>query len=333
MQKLTIIGAGAWGTALAIQFAKRGHAVALWGRDKRRIAEIAASRCNGNYLPGVLLPELISLYDDFAAAVAEGDYIVLVTPTATIRHLAKQLNPLIQTHHRGIAWASKGIEVNSGCFLHQAIAQETNSCLPLAAISGPSFASELAAGLPTALTVASPQLDFAEELADLLRGDWLRVYTTDDMVGVECGGALKNIIAIAAGIASGMQLGENARAALITRGLNEMIRFSEAMGGKRATVTGLAGMGDVILSCSGDQSRNWRFGIMVAQCPSARAARKEASGVIEGVPTAEIVMQLANLHNIEMPICSKIAEILADKVSASEALVQLFERKATSETA
>lgn len=332
MQKLTVIGTGAWGTALAIQFAKRGHAVALWGRDKRLVEKVAADRCNETYLPGVTLPDNITLHHDLAKA-ADSDYLLFATPTVSIRELAKKLALMITARHRGIAWASKGIEADSGYFLHQVIAQEIKNSLPLAIISGPSFASEVAVGLPTALTVASEQLSFAEEIAGLLHGDKLRVYTTHDMIGVECGGALKNIIAIAAGIAEGLQLGENAKAALITRGLNEMIRFSEAMGGKRETIMGLAGIGDIVLSCSSNQSRNRCFGMMIVQHQSAEVALTKVKGVVEGVPTTKIVMRIAQQHNIEMPICSQIAAVLEDKVSPLKAVEQLLKRrKAVAET-
>lgn len=328
MHDLTIIGAGIWGTALAVQFANRGCKVNLWGRNRVLMEKMAVNRFNEAYLPNTKLPDKVRCYRDFDTAVFEGNIILLVTPTATIRQLAAQLNALLDDRHQGIAWACKGMEADEGRWIHEIVSEVLERELPLAAVSGPSFAHEVAAGLPTALVIACERKSFADTLAELLHGDNLRVYTTDDIIGVECGGALKNIIAIAAGISERLGLGENAKAALITRGIDEVMRFTEAMGGRAETIAGLAGIGDIVLSCSSDQSRNQRFGKMIVECGSAKKAYEQNTEVVEGVETTNAVLKAANRHKIEMPICEQIGLILSDSISAKEAVEQLLRRPA-----
>ena len=328
MHNLTIIGAGIWGTALAVQFANCGCKVNLWGRNQALMEKMAVNRFNEAYLPNTKLPDKVKCYQDFNAAVADGDIVLLVTPTATIRQLTERLSPLLKDRHQGIAWACKGMEADSGRWIHEIVSEALECDLPLAAVSGPSFAHEVAAGLPTALVIACEQKSFADTLAELLHGDKLRVYTTDDMIGVECGGALKNIIAIAAGISEGLGLGENAKAALITRGIDEVVRFTKAMGGRAETIVSLAGIGDIVLSCSSSRSRNQNFGKMIVECGSAHKAHEKNTKVVEGVGTTHAVLKTARQHKIEMPICEQIALILADRISAKEAVEQLFQRPA-----
>ncbi len=328
MHSLTIIGAGIWGTALAVQFVERGCKVNLWGRNRTLMEKMAACRYNEAYLPDTRLPDEIKCHRDLATAVADGDIVLLATPTATIRGLIELINPILDERQRGIAWACKGVEADSGRWIHEVVSETLGSELPLAAVSGPSFAHEVAAGLPTALVIACEQKSFADTLAELLHGDKLRVYTTDDMIGVECGGALKNIIAIAAGIADGLALGENAKAALITRGINEAIRFTEAVGGRAETIVGLAGVGDIVLSCASNRSRNQNFGRMIVEYGGARKAREQNTKVVEGVDATKAVLKIANRHKIEMPICEQIALILADRIRAEAAVAQLLQRQA-----
>ena len=328
MHNLTIIGAGIWGTALAVQFADRGCKVNLWGRNQALMKKTAVSRYNEAYLPNTRLPDGIKCHQDFAAAVANGNILLLVTPTATIRQLVERINPLLNDRHQGIAWACKGVEADSGCWIHEVVSETLECELPLAAVSGPSFAHEVAAGLPTALVIACEQKPFADTLAQLLHGDKLRVYTTDDVIGVECGGALKNIIAIAAGIAEGLALGENAKAALITRGINEAMRFTEAAGGRSETMVGLAGIGDIVLSCASSQSRNHDFGRMIVEYGDARKAQEQNTKVVEGVEAAKAVLEIASRYKIEMPICEQIVSILAGKINAEAAVAQLLNRQA-----
>ena len=327
MHKLTILGAGIWGTALAIQFGNRGCQVSLWGRNQTLISQMATSRFNATYLPNIKLPDAITFHKDLDTAIAAGDIILLVTPSGSIPQLIKRIAPIINSRHQGIAWACKGIEVNSGRWTHEVIS-EVVPHLPLAAISGPSFAQEVAIGLPTALVIACEQEPFGRTLAEMLHSDTLRVYTTTDVIGVECGGALKNVIAIAAGISEGLRLGENAKAALVTRGIAEVIRFTQAIGGRRETIVGLAGIGDIMLSCSSNSSRNHNFGKMIVKYGSAQKARDKNTKVVEGVDTASAVLRIAQRHNIEMPICEQIALILADRITAEQAVKQLLQRQA-----
>ena len=329
MHKIAIIGAGIWGTALAVRFAKNGSRVHLWGRNRTLIARMAATRCNESYLPDIKLPDTIECHEDFATAITAADIILLVTPTPSIRQLTQRLAPLLNDQHLGLAWAAKGIEAESGCWIHEIILQTLHCNLPLATISGPSFAHEVAMELPTALVVASAQKSFADTVAAMLHGDNLRVYTTDDIMGVECGGAVKNVIAIAAGIAAGLGLGENAKAALVTRGIAEVIRFSVAVGGRSETIVGLSGIGDIVLSCSSSTSRNQKFGKMIVKYGSSQKAYRKNTTIVEGVETARAVLQIAQRHKIEMPICETIALILADRISAAEAVQQLLQRPAT----
>ena len=329
MRSLTIIGAGIWGTALAVQFAERGCTVNLWGRNQMLMEKTESTRYNQSYLPDTRLPDEITCHQDFTTAIAEGDILLLVTPTATIRRLIQRLFPILSDRHQGIAWACKGMEADSGCWIHEVVSEALGGELPLAAVSGPSFAHEVAAGLPTALVIACEQKPFADTLAELLHGDKLRVYTTDDMIGVECGGALKNILAIAAGIAEGLALGENAKAALITRGINEAIRFTEAVGGRAETIIGLAGIGDIVLSCASSRSRNQNFGRMIVEYGGTRRAREQNTKVIEGVDATRAVLKIANQHKIEMPICEQIALILDDRTHAKAAVEHLLKRQAS----
>ena len=289
---------------------------------------MAASRHNEIYLPNIRLPDGIKCHQAFATAVTDGNILLLVTPTATIRRLIERINPLLNDQHQGIAWACKGMEADSGRWIHEVVSETLGRELPLAAVSGPSFAHEVAAGLPTALVIACEQRPFADTFAELLHGDKLRVYTTDDVIGVECGGALKNIIAIAAGIAEGLALGENAKAALITRGINEAIRFTKAVGGRAETIVGLAGIGDIVLSCSSSQSRNQNFGKMIVEYGDARKAREQNTKVVEGVDATKAILKIASRHKIEMPICEQIALILANRIGAEEAVEQLLQRQA-----
>ena len=332
MHKLTIIGTGIWGTALAVQFAARGCEVNLWGRNQELTAKMATDRCNESYLPHIKLPDKIECHQDFAAAITASDIILLATPTTSIRQIVKRLAPLLKAQHQGIAWACKGIEADSGRWLHEVVSETLGRDLPLAAVSGPSFAHEVAMNLPTALIIACRQKSFADTLAEMLHGGNLRVYTTDDIIGVECGGALKNVIAIAAGIAEGLGLGENAKAALVTRGIAEVIRFTEAMGGRTETVIGLAGIGDIVLSCSSSSSRNQNFGKMIVKYGSAQKAHEKNTKIIEGVETANAVLKMASRHKIEMPICEQIVAILTDRISAEQAVEHLLQRQAPFKT-
>ena len=331
MTQITVIGAGAWGTALASQLAKNGHAVHLWGRDRALLARIADTRRNDVYLPGAPLADGISVRADFDEAVAAGEMLLLTVPTAALRKIATRLRDAVGARHTGLVCAIKGIEVKTACLVHEVIAQTLGDKPPLCVLAGPSFAVEVAAGKPTAVTIASRDAGVARDFAALLHGDNLRAYTTDDVVGVEIGGALKNVIAIAVGVSDGLGMGENAKAALITRGLNEILRLAMALGGRLETVTGLAGLGDVALSCGGDLSRNHRLGSLLARGLAPRDALAQCDGVVEGVPTADVAAQLAARHGVEMPICSQVRRVLRGETTVRDAVVELLQRPARAE--
>ncbi len=332
MTQVTVIGAGAWGTALALQLAGRGHPVSLWGRDRELIERIASTRRNDTYLPGVELPPAITARSDFDEAVAAGELLLLTVPTGALRKICERLKDTVGKKHSGLVCAIKGIEVQSGCLVHEVVGQALGDELPLCVLAGPSFAADVAAGKPTAVTIASRSERAAREGARPFHGGHLRVYTTDDVVGVEIGGALKNVIAIAVGMSDGLDFGENAKAALITRGLNEILRLALALGARNETVTGLAGLGDIVLSCGSDLSRNRRFGLLLAQGLSREEALGKTGGVVEGLTTAGIALQLARRHDVEMPICEQVERVLQGETTMQNAVDNLLQRPAKAET-
>ncbi len=332
MTQITVIGAGAWGTALASQLADNGHAVHLWGRDRALLARLADTRRNDVYLPGARLADAVSVRADFDEAVAAGELLLLALPTAALRKTAGRLKDAVGKRHTGLVCAIKGIEVESACLVHEVIEQTLGGKLPLCVLAGPSFAAEVAAGKPTAVTIASRDAGAARAFAAMLHGGKLRAYTTDDVVGAEIGGALKNVIAIAVGVCDGLGMGENAKAALVTRGLNEILELATAMGARAETVTGLAGLGDVVLSCGSDLSRNRRLGLLLARGLAARDALGKCGGVVEGVPTTGIALRLAARHGVEMPICTQVQRVLQGETTVHDAVVELLRRPARAES-
>jgi glycerol-3-phosphate dehydrogenase (NAD(P)+) len=321
--KIAVLGAGAWGTALAIAFARR-HEVTLWARDAGQAAAMRATRENARYLPGCALPEALRIEDDFAAAAGTSELNVIATPLAGLRDT---LHPLRATAPATpVIWVCKGLEAGSQMLPHQIVAGELGEGVPCGALTGPSFAEEVARGLPTAITLAAADGAFAEVTAQALHNSRLRVYANHDVVGAEVAGAVKNVMAIAAGISDGMGFGLNARAALITRGLAEITRLGLALGGKRETFMGLAGMGDLILTCTGDLSRNRRVGLALAKGQALEQILRDLGHTAEGVSSAREVAVLAARLNIEMPITQAVKGVLHDGVPASEAVEQLLGR-------
>jgi len=262
--KIAVLGAGSWGTALAALMARHGHAVVLWGRDAQAATVIDRGHENVRYLPGILLPETLRATTDLGVALQDAELVLVVVPSHAFTETLQVLAPL-RPAAAGVAWATKGFEPGSGRFLHEVAEGILGPAVPLAVVTGPSFAKEVAQGLPTALTVHGSDPDFAQRVADVLHGPAFRAYTGDDMVGAELGGAMKNVLAVATGVADGMELGLNARAGLITRGLNEMLRLSAAIGARPETLMGLAGLGDLVLTCTGDLSRNRRLGLALGR--------------------------------------------------------------------
>ncbi|MDX1381074.1 MAG: NAD(P)H-dependent glycerol-3-phosphate dehydrogenase, partial [Xanthomonadales bacterium] len=294
---IAVLGAGSWGTALAMQLARCDTPTVLWGRSPEHLEDMRRTRRNARYLPEFEFPDGLEVQPDLEAAVRWAEHLLVVTPSHGFGELLECIAPLL-TDAQGVAWASKGFEPGSGRFLHQVAEDKVGAERGLAVVTGPSFAHEVAANLPTAVTVAGQPEEFTETIARSLHGGSFRAYTGDDICGAELGGAVKNVLAVATGIADGMKLGNNARAALITRGLAEMMRLGAAMGAEPQTLMGLAGMGDLVLTCTGDLSRNRRLGLALGAGKSVEQAVADIGQVVEGVQTAEEVRRLAERHGV-----------------------------------
>ena len=323
---VAILGAGSWGTALAALIARHGHPAVLWGRDPATVAGINQRHENAHYLPGVALPDALRATTDLAAALKGADLVLVVVPSHAFTETLQALAPL-RPASAGVAWATKGFEPGSGRFLHEVAADTLGTGVPLAVVTGPSFAKEVAQGLPTALTVHGDDADFVQQVASVLHGPGFRAYTGDDMRGAELGGAMKNVLAVATGAADGMGLGSNARTGLITRGLNEMLRLNAAIGGRPETLMGLAGLGDLVLTCTGDLSRNRRLGLALGRGQTLEDAVREIGQVVESVQTADEVMRLADRHGLELPIAEAVRDVLHGDITPAEALSRLLARE------
>lgn len=328
---IAVLGTGSWGTALAILLARNGHRVRLWGNEPPVMTELARARRNARYLPDAIFPDGLAVHADLDAALADHADVLVAVPSHAFREVLTTVTPRLGAGV-ALAWATKGLEMATGKLLHQVAEEILPSTIPHALVSGPTFAREVAAGLPTAATVAGSDLATAEHFATLLRGASFRAYTCEDRVGVEIGGALKNVLAIAAGISDGLGFGANSRAALITRGLAEMIRLGEALGGQRETFMGLAGVGDLVLTCTDDQSRNRRMGLALGRGQSRETAHKAIDQVVEGVDTARVIHQLANQLQIELPITEQVYRVLYENLAPREAVQTLLAREPKAET-
>ena len=328
--KITVIGAGAWGTALAINQAATRDVV-LWARDPDQVDAMRRSRSNERYLPGLLFPDGLQVESDFGSALAHGDYLVVATSVAGLR-------PVLRAIRRSgssvpVIWLCKGFERPDARLPHEVFQEEMGADVSGAVLSGPSFAQEVAAGLPAALTLAAADRDFAATAAQALHGPSLRVYSHDDVIGVEVGGAVKNVIAIAAGVCDGLGLGLNARAALMTRGLAEMTRLGVALGGRMETFMGLAGVGDLMLTCTGDLSRNRRVGLALARGEAVAAVQAGLGHVAEGVFTAEEVQRRGRTCGVDMPITDAVCRVLEQPGRAAGVVRELLARDAKPEHA
>jgi glycerol-3-phosphate dehydrogenase (NAD(P)+) len=320
MKRIGVIGAGAWGTALANAAAKAGREVVLQGRDPQLVEAISRTRSNEKYLPGIKLDEKVTPTTDLSRA-ADTDAILLVTPTQSLRETATQLAKLARTGTPMIA-CSKGIEIGTKKFATEVIEEVLPEARP-AILSGPGFAEDVAAGLPTAVTLAARDETLASELADALSSQTFRLYHSSDVRGVEIGGAAKNVLAIAAGIVAGRKLGASAQAALTTRGFAELMRFARAYDAKPETLTGLSGLGDLILTCSSPQSRNYAFGVSLGGPSSVDVRGKKLT---EGVYTAPVLVEAARARKIEMPIAEAVAAVLAGEIGVDAAIAGLLAR-------
>ncbi len=328
---IVVLGAGSWGTALAVHLARTGSPTSLWGRNAAQMAEMTHDRCNRRYLPAVPFPDRLQVERDLAAAVAAADELLIAVPSHGFRECLQLVAPLLRPGMR-VAWATKGFELDSGKLPHQVATEVLGGQVPMAVLSGPTFAREVGAGLPTAMTVASRDQDYAMSLARGLSGQNFRAYASVDVVGVEVGGATKNVLAIGAGISDGLGFGANTRVALITRGLAEMMRLGVALGAEKDTFMGLAGLGDLVLTCTDDQSRNRRFGLALAAGKSAADAQREIGQVVEGVLAARAVRGVAQNFRVEMPIAEQIYQVIYEGAPPRDAVRVLMGRTLKSET-
>ena len=327
---VAVLGAGSWGTALASLLARNGSVVTrLWARDAGMLAAMAASGRNARYLPDCELPPELHYEPDLARALDGVAWVLIAVPSeAFVRQLeaVAQLLPA----GAGVAWATKGFEPGTGRFLHELVLERLPDS-PAAVVTGPSFAREVALGLPTAITVNAADLDFAQTIADALHSSDFRAYTGNDMLGAELGGAMKNVLAVATGVADGMQLGLNARAGLITRGMNEMLRLGLALGARPETLMGLSGLGDLVLTCTGDLSRNRRLGLALGRGVPLQQALAEIGQVVESMVTANEVMRLAERHGLDLPIAHHVRAVLRGEMTPPEALAAMMAREQKSE--
>jgi glycerol-3-phosphate dehydrogenase (NAD(P)+) len=326
---MTVIGAGSWGTALAILLAREGHPTQLWGRDKTQLDAMRGARRNLRYLPEAAFPESLRIADDLPQALKESRDALIAVPSHAFRSTLHGIQPHLSPGAR-IAWATKGFEIATGLLPHQVV-REVLGQTPGAVLSGPTFAKEVGAGLPTAMTIASPDEEFAKELALVLSGPSFRAYTQTDIMGVEVGGAVKNVIAIGSGIADGMGFGANTRVALIARGLAEMMRLGVKLGALRETFMGLAGLGDLVLTCTDDQSRNRRFGMALGRGESPASAQGAIHQVVEGVSAARAVHDVSQRLQVDMPICREIYGIMYENKPVRAAVQALMGREVRSE--
>ena len=325
-QRIGVLGSGSWGTALAVHLAHTGHDVRLWARDAALASEMSALRENRVYLPGITLPDALSPTTDLGSALDGAQFVVIAVPSHGVRDVARAAGSHLPPRC-AIVSATKGLEQGSLLRMSEVLRQELTAAGGIVVLSGPSFASELARSMPTAVVAAGESAEIVELVMAHFRSPALRLYGSNDVVGVELGGALKNIIAIAAGVVEGLGLGHNALAALITRGLAELSRVAVAQGGQRDTLAGLAGLGDLVLTCTGDLSRNRRVGIALAKGQSLPEILAATKMVAEGVRTTAAALELSKRHGIELPIASEMAAVLAGHTDPQTAIRNLMGRK------
>ncbi|MBC6943151.1 MAG: NAD(P)-dependent glycerol-3-phosphate dehydrogenase [Xanthomonadales bacterium] len=320
-----VLGAGSWGTALAVQLARNGVPTTLWGRTPQAVVDMARTRHNARYLPDLELPAPLQLSAMLEPLVRDAGTILIAVPSHAFRDLLVAIVPWVAPG-TGIAWATKGFDPGSGRFLHELVAQHLPGH-PAAVVTGPSFAREVAQGLPTALTVHSADAAFAQAMALQLHSPRFRAYTGNDVLGAELGGAMKNVLAVATGVADGMRMGLNARAGLITRGLAEMLRLGAALGSRAETLMGLAGLGDLVLTCTGDLSRNRRLGLALGQGTPLAQAVAAIGQVVESIETVDTVMKLADAHGVELPITALVQKVLHEELTPAEGMAALLARE------
>ncbi|EKD72780.1 MAG: hypothetical protein ACD_45C00588G0006 [uncultured bacterium] len=329
-EPIAILGAGSWGTALALYLSRLGQAVRLWTPDNTAMIAMQTERTNNRYMPGYRFPDNLQPVANLTDALSDTRDILIAVPSVAFHDLLTLLNPLLSSQTR-IVWVTKGLDPRTGQLLHEVAQEVLTTCRTYAVLSGPSFAREVAAGLPTAVVAASNESAFTHDVVQRFNSPVFRVYSSTDMIGVEIGGIVKNVLAIATGISDGMAFGANARSALITRGLAELMRLGIALGGHAETMMGLTGLGDLVLTCTDDQSRNRRFGIALGQDKHPDEAARDIGQVVEGKRNAELIVQLAKLHQIEMPITETVWEILRGNLTPHAAMQLLLSREPKAE--
>ncbi|EKD54668.1 MAG: hypothetical protein ACD_60C00058G0004 [uncultured bacterium] len=330
LEPIAILGAGSFGTALALYLSRLGQAVRLWTPDQTALHALKKERVNTRYLPGHSFPENLELTSDLPDAIKHIKDILIAVPSDAFREVITLLKPLLTSETR-VAWVTKGLDPVKNQLLHETAEEVLGKKRAYAVLSGPSFAREVAKGLPTAIVAASTDSSFTQDLIHRFNSPLFRVYSSSDIIGVEIGGIVKNVLAIAIGISDGMELGANARSALITRGLAEMIRLGTALHGKKETFIGLTGLGDLVLTCTDDQSRNRRFGVALGQGKNAKEAEHAIGQVVEGKRNAELIVKLAEKNKIEMPITEMVWEILHKGLTPKTAMQTLLSRETKAE--
>lgn len=328
---MTVLGAGSYGTSLAISLARNGANVVLWGHEPEHIAQLDIDRANEAFLPGVTFPDSLILSADLEQAIQASRDILVVVPSHVFGQVLSQVKPFLRDDQR-VCWATKGLEPETGRLLQDVAREQLGKNVPLAVLSGPTFAKELAAGMPTAISVASPDAEFLADLQEKIHCTrTFRVYANSDFIGIQLGGAVKNVIAIGAGMSDGIGFGANARTALITRGLAELTRLGVALGAERETFMGMAGLGDLVLTCTDNQSRNRRFGLALGQGKGVDEAQDDIGQVVEGYRNTKEVRALAKRTGVEMPIVEQIYQVLYEGKDARQAAQDLLARQRTSE--
>ena len=319
---IAVLGAGSWGTAVAIHFASFGHRVLLWSRDKQHAANLNAQHENKHYLPGISFPKHLEAEAELIRCAEQADFVIIAVPSHGFANLITKLPQSLN----GIAWLSKGIDPESHSLLSELVASRWGSQFPMAVISGPSFANEVARQLPTALVIAGNHNEYSNAIRELFSQKTIRTYLSHDLIGIQLCGAIKNVLAIACGVSDGLVFGANAKAALITRGLAEMTRLGSAYGAQQETFVGLAGVGDLVLTCTDNQSRNRRFGLLIGEGLSILDAEKNIKQVVEGRYNAKQINYLAHQRGIELPICQYVHQLIQGTVSAEQAAQELMNR-------
>jgi len=328
---ISVIGAGSWGTALAIHLARNGHRVRLQGRTQEKMQLMHEARCNQQYLPDVKFPDHLEVCSDLNLALQDAQFALLCVPSHAFRETLLAISKL-KTRPAKIVFATKGLDPDSHQLLETLVTTSLGEKTSVAVLSGPSFAREVADDIPTAVTIASRNIEYAKECQGYFHNQHFRVYISQDMTGVQIAGALKNVLAIAVGIADGLGLGANTRSALITRGLAEMTRLGLAMGAKPETFVGLAGVGDLLLTCTDDQSRNRRFGLALGSGQTKEQALKDIGQVVEGLHNASQVLTLSRQVDVELPICEQVRHLINGDVTPGAAVKNLLSRDPKSET-